>query len=249
MAVSPSRLNLARLVDFIPVQTFSGLQAMLKINKAAITASTELGLSADAAGFEVNNNTIAADIASFLPVVRASSSAAAGSGAEEVEMSTSGFTALKMNTAAMAVCHLMHIPHHWDLRHDIGVNVVWTSSAAAVGARSIDWTLTYRQLILDVSQITLTKVALDTAIAQDVPIGTSLIPQMTPQGKFAAGALQNSNTVNDFLALVLTLTAFDAAFTEDKFLLGLAFEYTPNFGYQRQYKRRGRNARRTTMLA
>lgn len=228
-----SRNSVGRFRDWLwlPVQSFGGLAPRMTVTKSAILASSELGLSADADAFDVENNTIAATRHSFAPIKRVSLADAIGAAGSEEEITTSGIAGLKMNTAGMNISGIMPIPPHWDLRHKIRVAVVYTTAAAAVGARTITWIVTYKPLRRSTASnlLTTTKVALDTAIAVDIPSGVAYTPEVTEYGvigeKDLMGALSGGFGL-DFLTFNVEMDAFNAALTEDKWLLGVIFEFS-----------------------
>lgn len=215
---------------YLPYTMF-GMAPRTTITKGAILSSGEVGVSADGDAFGLNNNAITATQHSFAPIKRASLADAIGAAATEEEITTSGIAGLKMNTAGMNVSGIMPIPPRWDLRQKIRVAVVYTTAAAAVGARTIDWIFTYKPLRRSTASnlLTTTKVALDTAIASDVPSGVAYTPEVTEFGIIGPGDLKGSQSGGfglDFLTFNVEMDAFNAALTEDKFLLGLIFEFT-----------------------
>lgn len=230
MALSRNAVGNFRDWLYLPYTMF-GMAPRTTITKAAILSSGEVGVSAGADAFTLNNNTIAATVNSFAPVKRASLADAIGAAATEEEITTSGIAGLKMNTAGMNVSGIMPIPPRWDLRQKIRVAVVYTTAAAAVGARTITWIFTYKPLRRSTASnlLTTTKVGLDTTIAVDVPSGVAYTPEVTEFGIIGPGDLKGSQSGGfglDFLTFNVEMDAFDAALTEDKFLLGVLFEFT-----------------------
>lgn len=227
MALNPNKLAFSRQTMYIPVTQFSCFAPGFTVTKAAILASGELGVSADSASATINNNTIAATLTLPNIVTNRSAEGTFATAAELGEISTSGIVGCKMNTAGMKVRHLMPIPNFWDRRHPIYVRPAWTSLSTDT-ADTIDWTFAYRGLVRGTNAITITEVGLDTVIAQDTIDATAVTVQETASGIIAGGSF--NMTTQSWMKFSIELTAFAAGLTEDKYLIGVSFDYTPLFG-------------------
>lgn len=230
MALNPNKLAFSRQSLYIPVTTFSGLLPALTVfgGDASITA---IGLADDQAGFNLAKAS-ATTYSSYAPVSMASAHDPLGASSNLAEISTSGLVGLKMGTAGFKVGHVMPIPDHWDRKHPIYVRVAWTSGSSTA-ADTVDWLFTYSRMIRGLTVLTsLEDIALDTAIAQDTADATAYTIQETPNGILNGGALENSsnNAIHSWLQFNVELEDFAVGLTEDKFLLGVTFEYTPRFG-------------------
>lgn len=125
------------------------------------------------------------------------------------------------------------IPQDLDVTKKVGFSVVWTSEAAAVGARTITFLAKY-STFGDQVALAQAATALDTVIAAQAPKGTSLALQRGLRG------LINANKINktDFMwSWLVTMSAFDASFTENKYVLGFEIDYMS----RPFYGRRGRD--------
>lgn len=227
MSMNPNKLSFMRQTEFIPVMDFLGLSGppTITVDKAAIGLNLELGVSSDTDGVAVCNNTIANDL---LGVTGVQPPASCGAGLPVMkEITTLGLSGLLMEEAGDDVRHFMRIPSHWDRNHPIYVRAIWSSLAAAVGDRDITWKFLYALLTANTTALAAPATALDTALVADPPVGTSKTLQATADGIINAGTIADANTHISFL---MEMDAFDAAFTEDKYLLGVEFDYTPRFG-------------------
>jgi hypothetical protein len=126
----------------------------------------------------------------------------------------------------------MGIPKNWDRRNDILVRVVWTSASSTV-ADTITWKFLYSE-IGSGATIIAPATALDTVLVIDNVLGTTKCHK-TASGVIKGGSI---NDTADFLPFLVDMEAFAGGLSEDKWLLGVEFEYTPRFG--RSIKSEGR---------
>lgn len=252
--MNANKMNLMLQRLYIPVTQFSGLlpyatasAPTFTVTKGAITTGTELGLSADATTATVNNNTIASTrilstntpvgAPTITPTVK--SAGVVGSAGKLIEIGTTGLVGLLVDTAGDDVAHMMPIPSNWDRSHQIKARVIWSSEAAAVGNRTITWKIMHKALTLDSDAIATPSTVLDTAIAADAPIGTAKTLQATAWGIINAGKFP---TTDEFLAFLVEMDAFHTDFSENKYLVGVQFEFTPKLSREpaqfeaREYK-------------
>mgnify|MGYP001558971881 FL=1 len=138
------------------------------------------------------------------------------------EISTLGMAAVKMDTAADVIDHLMMLPRDLDLKKPIKFRVHWTSGSATT-ADTIDWKVFVKGFVPDVTTIIEAATALTTVIAQDTVAG-AYIYQTTAYGTLLGGTLAQNI---EALAVSVEMDAFAAGLTEDKFLLGLEIVYSP----------------------
>lgn len=219
MALSFLRLKPFRDSMFIPWNRFDMLVSTSIANKGG---AVSVPIGADASSpflFEHN----AAAVQSFDAVIQCSpvrvQTRAAKVGARS-------FCGIQTSTAVLDLIPITFpIPRVWDRRQPIDMRVWWSSEAAAVGTRSITWKVQYNTFTADDS-IYGTLVDLDTLIAVDYPAGTSGYFQVSPTGRINAGKIAAAHTMLD---LNVFMSAFDGAFTEKKFFLGLEIEYTPRW--------------------
>ena len=185
------------------------------------------GLAANANGALVGHSGVTAD--REVTGVRAPTSASTGAPVL-VEVETSGQIGLLMVTAEDAVHHFMRIPEHWNLHRPIEVRVIWTCGADAVGARTINWLFKYQRITTGVIRILVSgaSTVLDTVIPLlQIPAGTARLVERTTPGVINAHKLtaDSANYVPDYLSFVLSMSAFNAALSENKYLLGVEFGY------------------------
>lgn len=207
---------------YIPVERFSGLQlqAIVVGGQAAGTAlqftpDTDAGVFGKTAATTrtIPGRTFGINLASL------------GAGARIIrEIEALAMTGMLMTTAADDVQHVMKIPYDVDRNHTIGVRVHWTSAAAAVGARTITWRVRYLQATAGTTALILPATVLDTVIAAQAPAGTNSVIERTGRGVIAVATLTAART---HIAWRIDMSAFDAAFTENKYLLGLEIDYVP----------------------
>lgn len=243
MGLGSGALNRFRATDYIPITQFSGLAPITTVTKAAILTAGEIGVSADAAEFTANNNTIAASRSSTLPVRLSSVGVAASALTPYLkEMTTGGIVGLVMPTVGDQVGHFMQFPLHWDRRQDVKIRVLWTVDSHDDG-ETIDWSFLYRRCTPNTAGLSNTlrvvpTTALDTVIPQDKIITGADYLDLVHRTE--AGVLKSRTFTNleQYIQFLIRVDAFDAGMTEDKFLLGVEFEYTPRTG--RGLHRKGR---------
>lgn len=225
MALSANKLNLMKQRDFIPVSAFNGfLHAFVVESDGSIGTNMEVGLSAntDAATFEGGTGiTAQRNLTATSPVKQAS----AGAGNPYMtEIGSLGLAGMLMAAAADDVRHTMIVPSHWNRHHDIGVRVIWSSEAAAVGDRDVTWKFLYLELTPGTTALAAPATALDTVITAQAPAGTAKVIERGNQGIIAANSIADAALYWSFL---VEMDAIDAAFTENVYLLGVEFEYVP----------------------
>jgi len=146
--------------------------------------------------------------------------ASAGQTALE-EFSTAGLMGLKMTTATDLAAALFELPDDYAIEHKGYLSVIWTSKAAAVGARDITWEVQIGGITPGVNVAGTASVTL--SLGAQAPTGTSTTIEETVQKEIPANTFVAADRLINW---TVQLKAFDATFTEDKFLLGLFLEYT-----------------------
>ncbi|MBN2131779.1 MAG: hypothetical protein JW741_19925 [Sedimentisphaerales bacterium] len=218
---------------FVSVTQFSGLQLAahghtlhFQTGAAAnvVTAAANQLRTAGAA-FDVQSVVNTSGEGGIVQVSKDTLLVSPGTGNPElVEVGVTGFMALKMSNGGDDIRHLMAVPSAWDRNHPIRVRVLWSSEAAAVGDRTIDWKVLYRSLTPG-DAILAPVAALDTPIpVGSVPTGVTRAFETTGWG------VLNGHTIPDdalAIALCFEMDAHHVSFTESKFLLGAEFEYSP----------------------
>ena len=207
---------------FIPVVNFSGLQiqAIITGGQVAgaalqITPDTDAGVLGKVA---VTTRTIPGLTFGLNP-------ASLGAGARIVRaVEALGMTGMLMTTAADEVSHFMMMPYDLDNTQTVGVRVWWTSAAAAVGLRTITWQVRFLAINAGTTALVAPATALNTTIAAQAPAGTTSVIERTGRGIINADTF--ADTV-EAVALRVDMSAFDAAFVENKYLLGLELDYWP----------------------
>lgn len=119
------------------------------------------------------------------------------------------------------------IPYDIDISKEIGVRCWWTHEAAAVGARTITFRVQYGKVGANAT-IPVVTTAMDTLITAQAPVGTANTLQRGNRGIIAKDKLAKADF---FWGFEVLMTAFDAAFTEAKYLLGLEIDYMPRMTY------------------
>jgi hypothetical protein len=228
MGIGSNKLNLFRMTDYIPIQAFSGLVPQFRVQSAGtVGASMEVGLSADtdAATFEGQGGITGERVLQLTAPNRMAS--AEDPAVYLKEIATSGAVGLLVATANDSIRHQMPIPRYWDRKQPINARVWWNSEAAAVGDRDITFGISLTH-IADNGSTTLAT-ALPTAVTWDAvaPKGVTTTPQKTAMEEIIAGNVIAA--ADTMLYFSLSMTAFDAAFTEAKYIVGLEFEYTPRW--------------------
>lgn len=172
-----------------------------------------------------------------VPVDTLLASAGAGNALLE-EIGTTGLMALVMVSAADDIAHTMIVPSDWDRHQPIYVRVIWASEAAAVGDRDITWKFMYAELTPGVTAIAAPTTVLDTVLVAQAPLGTAkTFERSATAGKINANAIADASL---YWSFIVEMDAFDAAFTEDKYLIGVELEYTPKPGaYSAHSQREG----------
>lgn len=228
MALDPVKLNLHRGVDFIPVTAFTGIGPMW-LSKGAIVASTEIGILDDSADNIIGNNAISAAQMLLGP-------ASMGSGNPYLaEIGTIGLVGLRTNTDGDDVHHLMRIPLHWDHKYPVYVRVVW-ATASTTNSDTVTWKVLFNLLeptTTLLNRLIAPATALDTAIPQDTVVGG-----FGPQVMVTENGVINADTLTpdvpakpyQYIQLLVEMDAKEEELTEDLFLVGLEFEYTPRLG-------------------
>lgn len=228
MSMNPNKLAFMRQTEFIPINAFTGLGAEPTITTTADASITALGLS-DAA----NDAALANATTGYTGITGVQPGRSWGVGnAVLSEISTFGLAGLLMNTASYDVAHLMQIPPHWDRNFPIRVRVVWTSAAASSGAKRVTWKVMTKTLAFGTTVLAAAATVLSTLIVEQTPSGTAYILEATNKGVIDKTTLTATMTHLAFLVELQALTSF----ADDKWLIGVEFEYTPRFG-------RGRNQR------
>lgn len=149
------------------------------------------------------------------------------------EIGTTGIMGLLMAAAGDDVRHCMAIPGDWDRAQAINVYVHWATEAASATSRAAVWKFLYGLIIPETTAIATPATVLDTAIASDPAKGTAKVWQRSP-----AGVLKGGTIADAVLALAFLVELDDypttTTFTENKYLLGVEFEYAPKVGVSHQ---------------
>lgn len=136
------------------------------------------------------------------------------------------------------------IPDAIDSQQPIQFVPWWTSEAAAVSTRTITWAVTYGLWAPNSGVLVDPTTALDTPVSAQAPAGTSLtIQRATPgvtQGQISQATIKAVNNSVAYWAVKVLMSAFNGAFTENKYLLGLEITYMPNrtIGYGNLFSRK-----------
>jgi hypothetical protein len=147
-------------------------------------------------------------------------------------VTATGASGLLVATAGDGIGITWRLPGDVDRKWPIGFRVHWTCLAAAVGARTITWAVTYKLFddpiapgaTTGVALIASPGTALDTTIALDIPFGTAAAYQQSPRGLMNAANMTKNSC---FMQLFVTMSAFNAALVENKYGLGLDIDYVP----------------------
>lgn len=132
------------------------------------------------------------------------------------------WSGLLVTTANDGVEFYMPPPPDLDRFQPIGVRCLWTSEAAAVGARDITWAVKYK-VFTQGTVLAAPATALDTTITAQAPTGTSKAFEVGNRGIINAKSIAASTRM---LGWQILMSAFNGAFTENKYLLGLELDYT-----------------------
>lgn len=244
MGMDPSHLSPQKNVLWIPCQSFSGVIPLTTIRSGTIGTSMAIGLDVDTTNAELVGTAagVTADrqLLGTPPVKMASS----GSGAPEIEeIGTTGLSGMIMVGTGDLVTTLFPSPIDMDLTNEVTAYVHWASEAAAVGNRDITWAVLHN---FNVVPGTATVAASATTVAMTVqaPTGTTETYERT-SGKDLFGTSTTKLTraqvnARPILKMGVKMQAFDAAFTENKFFLGLELEYTVRRGMQQSLPQRAR---------
>ena len=227
MSMNPNKLDFQRQTDFIPVTKFSGLADAPTIvvpGGNAPDTDTGIGLLADANGTTLTKES-ADEKVGIVGVQPPRSMGAANPVMKEI--STIGLSGLLMVTAGDDVHHFMRVPPYWDREHPLYIRAVWTSDAAAVGNRTVTWKMLLIMMVGGTSAMGPGAAPLTTPIVAQAPKGVVRTLQITANGIFARSSIAGTAT---HMAFLMEMQAFHVDFSEDKFLLGVEFEYTPRFG-------------------
>lgn len=125
------------------------------------------------------------------------------------------------------------IPYDLDRHEEVGVRCWWTSAAVAVETRTLTWRVRYGSQVAG-AVLAAPATALGTPIAAQAPTGVGLAVERGNRGIIPARTFV-AETV--FWAFEVLMTAFAAAFTEYKFLLGLEIDYMPRLTVGRKVLR------------
>jgi hypothetical protein len=217
-----------RKLHFVDARAFACFAPL--VNLAGGAAGNAVGESTGAAGFALTKVAGGA-ITSRVPVTM--NSAAAGTPAWTV------VTGLNLWLPSIVAAgdtwqHLMEIPAVWDRGFDIRVRPIWTSAAAAVGARTLTFIFLYQNVDPTVTALAAPTTALNTVLVAHAPRGTSLAVERTNNdsvGVDRPGVITGKSLSSGarYLHFTLEADAIDAAFVEAKWLMGVEFEYTPKY--------------------
>ncbi len=229
MSLDPVKFSIQRQKTWIPVTDFSGFKRVslptITIVKDTIIATTEIGLDADADAAALVNDGIAATRTGITGVQRPVMESHGTLNPQAAEIIGS-VTGLKMVTVTSDIGHHMLVPTEWDRKQPIDARIIWTCDAAAVGDRDITWKLLWAGLIPGVTALVNSPGNVLTFDAQ-APVGFAKTEERTAAKTIAAGAIADTALYMQFL---VEMDAFDAALSENKFLLGIEFEYSPRLG-------------------
>jgi hypothetical protein len=165
---------------------------------------------------------------------------AANANVEFEEIGSTGLSGFKVagQAGASGVRHLITIPKEWDRTRGISVRTVWThaiSSGTVVGARDLVWDMEYGFLSVEAS-INGSTVYQHVLTATDVPNTAEDYPIQTSSAvdQPVANATADTHVAWDQGDIVyhfrINLSAVDASFVEDIWILGLEIEFSPNRG-------------------
>lgn len=144
------------------------------------------------------------------------------------EISTFGINGVLLDTAGDMVNHDHMIPYDFDPQYNSYVRVHWTSGSTDT-ADTIDWIVLYKACVPEVDALAVGATALNKTIARDtVPVATAYVVCRSPWGRINAGAISEKA---EHICWNVEMDAFAAGLTEDKFILGLEWMYTPRRMY------------------
>lgn len=224
MSLNPNRLSLHRQVDYIPVQSFSGMGGPPTITILGGDASiTAIGLSDDADDAQLSK--VAATNRVGVSGVQPPASLGNGFPILTVLPGALNLSGLKMEAAGDDVNHFMRIPNYWDRRNDLLLRAVWTSGSG-VTSDGITWKFLYSLFDGNDSALVVPSTVLDTPwVADNVLANADL--QITENGLLKGGTIPDTSR---WMMFLVEMDAFDAGLTENKYLLGLEIEFTPRLG-------------------
>lgn len=225
MGINSRNLEARRKSLYIPVTGMNGYSVDLLVG-GGDADSTALGFD-PATGILTK---VAADDANFLGGIAATDKnarlRALANGTPRLSpVSTLAMTGLLLTTAADGIEFCGMIPFDCDVTKPIGVRAWWTSEAAAVGDRTITFAATYKTFAADAA-LAAADTALNTVIAAQAPKGTSKALQQGNRGIINANTI---TTAKRFWSWKVLMSAFDAAFVERKYLLGVEIDYLPYY--------------------
>lgn len=141
----------------------------------------------------------------------------------EQEISTLSVVGAFLDTAGDELNHNMLLPSDLDVHQKVEVRIHFTTGSATA-ADTIAWKFFYTQIVPNVTTIIEPATALGAAIASMTVTGTAYSYQTTGWGQILPGVLSEKA---EAILFKVELDAFAAGLTEDKFLLGVEFRYTP----------------------
>jgi hypothetical protein len=211
---------------YIPIQQFSGLQVQATMKGGA--AGTAIGYDSDAANWKVTK-AAATDRKSVNVAYQAQLGAVADPATTKiVQLTGMNVTGMIMTTAADEAQHYLLLPFDFDPQKPVSFYVWWTCEAAAVGARDITWRVRYTSIIANTTALIASPATtLSRAIAAQAPLGTSLTIQRTTEALSGQVAPNTIPETTSALQLRVDMQAFNAALSENKYLLGLEMAYSP----------------------
>lgn len=119
------------------------------------------------------------------------------------------------------------IPFDLDPSKEIGLRCWWSHGAAAVTTRTITFRVQYGKVGANAT-IPAVTTALNTLITAQAPVGVVATLQRGNRGIINADQVVSTDF---FWGFEVVMSAFDAAFTEAKYLLGLEIDYMPRKTY------------------
>lgn len=140
------------------------------------------------------------------------------------EVAATGITGIQIAAAGDAISHAWMVPYDLDRGRQVRFRI-WYSQTSTTPTDSVDWTLTYQQILEESTVMVLPATALDTVIPlADLSSGVASQLQASDFGVIARNTL---TTTCMFLNLLVVATAIGTYSANEINLMGLEVRYTP----------------------
>ncbi len=225
MGIQDSNIEWIRKRLYWPATQFSGFMPAIRTGSTAVADSTSGALAEDEDGNELSGVRIMDS--AIDQTYRAVHLMGVGAGLPLVdEISTFGVTAIKLTAAGDTIAHIVRTPIDLNPEFPIGVRINWASGSSTT-ADTIDW-IALLQFFAEGVAIAAPSSALNTTIAQDNVTGAHH-NQWTGRGIKTSG-MPTREQVEDgaLMSVRIEMNAFAGGLTENKYLLGVEFDYVPH---------------------